>query len=350
MHRTYTVHFTRLIYSALIVVFFVPGGPSVPVTAGEQQPWVVYEGEDGPGSGSHVVLIAGDEEYRSEEALPQLGKILAERHGFRCTVLFPIDPKTGRIKPDFNRNIPGTSALSSADLMVIFTRFRSLPYEQMKPIDAYLKRGGPVIGIRPTVVGFRYGADSPWAHYSDGYDGPKEAWKDGFGEVVLGETWISHHGDHGSESTRGVVPKQALEHPITNGVGRRSIWGPTDVYEVYPPDRATILLRGRVLAGMSPDSEPNPSKNDPMMPLAWLNPYRHPTGKQGTCFTTTIGAAGDFQNEALRRLFVNATYFLLEKDVPQAANVETVGDYQPGEFGFGDYKKKRTPSFYRRKK
>ena len=57
-------------------------------------PWVVYDGGDGPGKGKHVVLVCGDEEYRSEEALPQLGKILATRHGFKCTVLFAIDPRT----------------------------------------------------------------------------------------------------------------------------------------------------------------------------------------------------------------------------------------------------------------
>src|SRR6187402_1567454 len=54
--------------------------------------WVVYQGDKGPGKGKHVVLIAGDEEYRSEEALPQLGKILAKHHGFKCTALFPLDP------------------------------------------------------------------------------------------------------------------------------------------------------------------------------------------------------------------------------------------------------------------
>jgi hypothetical protein len=45
-------------------------------------PWVVYDGYDGPGKGKHVVLVSGDEEYRSEEGLPQLGKILAKHHGF----------------------------------------------------------------------------------------------------------------------------------------------------------------------------------------------------------------------------------------------------------------------------
>src|SRR4249920_660536 len=88
-------------------------------------PWVVYEGTDGPGKGKHIVLVSGDEEYRSEEALPQLGKILARRHGFTCTVLFAIDPKDGTINPDVS-NIPGLEALGTADLLILFTRFRNL--------------------------------------------------------------------------------------------------------------------------------------------------------------------------------------------------------------------------------
>ncbi|NMC22107.1 MAG: hypothetical protein GYA33_17000, partial [Thermogutta sp.] len=69
--------------------------------------WVTYEGGEGPGKGKHIVLVSGDEEYRSEEALPMLGKILAKRHGFRCTVLFAIDPETGEIDPLNVTNIAG---------------------------------------------------------------------------------------------------------------------------------------------------------------------------------------------------------------------------------------------------
>ena len=50
--------------------------------------WVTYEPKAGTGNGKHIVLLSGDEEYRSEESLPQMGKILSQRHGFRCTVLF----------------------------------------------------------------------------------------------------------------------------------------------------------------------------------------------------------------------------------------------------------------------
>src|ERR1700720_1854191 len=97
-------------------------------------PGVVYEGGEGPGKGKHIVLVSGDEEYRSEEALPQLGKILAKHHGFKCTVLFAIDAKDGTINPNQNDNIPGLEALATADLMIIATRFRNLPDEQMKHI------------------------------------------------------------------------------------------------------------------------------------------------------------------------------------------------------------------------
>ena len=40
----------------------------------------------------HIVLIAGDEEYRTEESMPMLGKILSQKHGFKCTVLFAFGP------------------------------------------------------------------------------------------------------------------------------------------------------------------------------------------------------------------------------------------------------------------
>src|SRR5205823_5397540 len=103
--------------------------PCLPLAA--QDPWVVYQGGDGAGKGKHIVLVSGDEEYRSEEALPQLGKILARQHGFRCTVLFAIDPKTGVINPTVS-NIPGLETLKSADLMIIATRFRNLPESQMQ--------------------------------------------------------------------------------------------------------------------------------------------------------------------------------------------------------------------------
>ena len=41
---------------------------------GQDELWVEYEGGQGKGAGKHIVLVSGDEEYRSEEALPMLAK------------------------------------------------------------------------------------------------------------------------------------------------------------------------------------------------------------------------------------------------------------------------------------
>ena len=75
-------------------------------------------GGPGPGRGKRIVLIAGDQEYRSEESIPALAHILAERHGFQCTVLFSVNPKTGPPDPNTIDNIPGLEALRRADLLV----------------------------------------------------------------------------------------------------------------------------------------------------------------------------------------------------------------------------------------
>src|SRR6476469_6970650 len=88
--------------------------------------WISYPAKNGPGNGKHIVLLTGDEEYRSEEGLPMLAKILSQRHGFKCTVLFPLDPD-GTINPDNNKSLSGAEALDSADAIVMLIRFRAWP-------------------------------------------------------------------------------------------------------------------------------------------------------------------------------------------------------------------------------
>ena len=95
------------------------------------------------------MLIAGDDaEYHSEEALPALAKILAARHGFTCTVLFPINPDDGTIDPREKRNLPGLEALKNADLLVLFMRWRDLTDEEMRDLVDYFESGRPILAIR----------------------------------------------------------------------------------------------------------------------------------------------------------------------------------------------------------
>lgn len=300
-------------------------------------PWLALPGGEGPGQGKKIVLVSGDEEYRSEEALTQLGKILARHHGFDCTVLYAIDPATGTIAPDTVDNIPGLEALRTADLMVIATRFRNLPDEQMREIDAYLRAGRPVVGMRTATHAFNIPAGRAFHHYAWNHQG--EAMPQGFGRHVLGETWISHHGGHGKESTRGLLAPGAAEHPILRGINDGDIWGPTDVYGVRLPlpGDARPLVLGQVLSGMQPGSAPVVgAKNEPLMPVAWTKTYSIAGGPAGRVFATTMGAATDLVAAGTRRLIVNGCYWAvgLEARIPAAANVDLVGEFVPTAFGF----------------
>src|SRR6187401_2906319 len=169
---------------------------AVPLAAHAGDPWLKYPGGEGPGKGKKVVLVSGDEEYRSEESFPQLAKILSTEHGFDCTVLFAIDPEKGIINPNNRTNIPGLEALKDADLLIICTRRRDLPTEQLQLIADYITAGKPVVGLRTATHAFMPPTDSTWAHWSDTYEGDKKEWEGGFGRVVLGERWVSHHGKH----------------------------------------------------------------------------------------------------------------------------------------------------------
>lgn len=313
-----------------------------------------------------IVLVSGDEEYRSEEALPQLAKILSKRHGFNCSVLFAQNPEEpGIVNPNYLHNIPGLELLEKADLMVIFTRFRALPDTQMQHIDKYLKQGKPVIGIRTSTHAFYYkGQDiiSNYRHYGNSFEG-NDHWDGGFGRLVLGEKWISHHGGHKSQSTKGVIVPESRDHPILNGINDGDVWGPSDVYGVRLPlpGDSRPLVYGQVtnregeydendpLFGMRPtDSIPAmPEKrnsldgkervvdlNNPMMPIAWVKSYQIPGGEKGKAFTSTIGSSTDLLAEGTRRLIVNAVYWCLDIEVPIQTNVDLVGEYVPTQFQF----------------
>ncbi len=312
--------------------------------AQQQDQWLQFKPKAASSNGMHVVLISGDEEYRSEESLPMLAKILTEHHGFTTTVLFAIHPETGLVDPDYTKNIPGINHLSSADLLIIATRFRELPDQQMKYVDDYLKAGKPVIGFRTATHAFNFGKDSksPYAKY--GYSSRQKGWEGGFGRQVLGETWINHHGIHGEEGTRGLVDgiQKSNNHPILKGV--KDIWGPTDVYGVTGlAADADVLLWGQSTHGMTAESPANWEKT--IMPVAWTKSYAIEGGKKGKVFTTTMGSAIDFLSEDLRRLIVNACYWALDmqEESPQKANVDIIGVYKPTMFGFGGSQKGKLP-------
>src|SRR5215210_9055924 len=97
--------------------------------ANAAQTSVVYQPKE-PAKGKHIVFLSGDEEYRSEEGLPMLAKILSQRHGFKATVLFSVDPD-GTINPKNGKSLSDPAALDSADAIIMLLRFRSWSDEDM---------------------------------------------------------------------------------------------------------------------------------------------------------------------------------------------------------------------------
>jgi hypothetical protein len=299
-----------------------------------------FEGKEGPGKGKHVVLVAGDDEYRSEESMPMLAKLLSQRYGFKTTVLFPIEPATGNIVPSFQNNIPGLEHLESADLMIMLIRFRELPDDQTKYIEDFLKAGKPVIGLRTSTHGFAYSKNltSPYAKWS--FNSKTEGWERGFGQRILGETWVNHHGIHAKEGARALMDgvKQMNDHPILRGVN--DIWVPSDVYGIKNlPKEADVLIYGQSTAGMD-DKAPLIWEKS-VMPIAWTKPYQIEGGKPGMAFTSTMGSSLDFQSEDLRRLVLNASLYLLgmPEVIKPDLSVEIVGEYKPTMFGFDTFRK-----------
>ncbi len=302
---------------------------------------VTYRGEKGPGKNKHIVFIATDHEYRGEETLPALAKILAKRYGFTCTVVWALDDQ-GNIFPG-SSDLKGLEVLETADLMVIFTRFANFEDKQMQYIDDYLHKGRPVIGLRTSTHAFKNSDNPKWGHYDFKYEGSKEAWHGGFGEVVLGETWVGHYGKNHQQASKLITEDSNKKHPIMRGV--ENSWAQCGGYNAYPQGKdLKILARGRVLNGMTPDSPADTTKEE--LPVAWVRTYQVASGKPGRAFTTTHGASEDILSEGFRRMLINACFWGLkmEKQIKPDINIDFVGEYKPTTFNFKGFQKNVKPS------
>lgn len=326
--------FARLFQFTLIAISFAWALPLSAAT-------LVYEGTSGIGHGKHIVFLAGDHEYRSEESLPALARILSRHHGFKCTVLFNIDPESGEIVAGTPSNIPHMEALETADLAVVFLRFQNLPAEQMKHLDAYLNRGGPVVGMRTATHAFQIPADKPFAKYD--YRSKDAGYELGFGHQVLGQTWVGHYGRNHQQSTRITIVDAMKSHPILRGV--KDVWVQAGGYVGKPID-GDVLTMAQPLNGMTPDS--TPSATQPPMPSEWTRTYKSASGKTGRVFTSLYGTPEDLTNEGYRRLMCNGIFWAvgLEDKITPDMNVATVGPFKPNTFGNQTHARGIKPEMY----
>ena len=306
-----------------------------PVPASEH--WLVYDGVSGPGAGKHIILVAADQEYRSEQSLPMLAQILSKHHGFDCTVLFgvnaegkvdptlPVYPKKGEEDAFQEHSVPGLEHLKSADLVIFFTRLLTLPPEQMQHIVHYLDSGKPIIGLRTANHGFR----RPLPYKVDG--------KQVRMGKILGGTFLGHHGVWHRDSTRGDIVPEMKDHPILRGV--TDIWGPSDVYRTYKegtglPAGCQALVTGQPLIGRKRGGKSNPKKEP--LPVAWITHWQTTGGQSARVFQSTMGSGKDFESAGLRRLVINAAYWCMgmEASISDERSVEYVRPYKPLPSGF----------------
>ncbi len=261
----------------------------------------------------HVVLVAGDHEYRSEITMPLLAEILEEHHGFRTSMVLPVDDQ-GRVDPKADRNLRGLEALADADVAIFYLRWRTLPDDQMQQIVDYVNSGRPMIGLRTTTHAFR------------NQTGDYERWNQGFGRDIFGQRWITHHGGHSSTHVFAAI----TPHPILRGVD--SFTGRSWLYHVTPvqgEDVQTLLL-GRAIDSGRPVDGDHPH----VQPVAWTKTYTGDTGQTARVFFTTLGHPFEFEDENMRRLMINSIYWSLgrEDEIPEAgAAADLVGEYDaPG--------------------
>lgn len=266
----------------------------------------------------HIVFVTGDEEYRSEESMPMLARILKNHYDFDVSVLYAITDEI--IDPNRQDNIEGLEALEDADMMVMYTRFRKLPDDQLQYVLDFAESGRPMAGFRTSTHAFSYGEDHP-NHHLD-FDWP---------QTVFGLPWISHHG--GQNSTDVFIHEENEGHPVLSGVepfhARSWLYHATTLLDNVEP-----LLYGRAVEG----AEPGGDYFDDPHTIAWVHNYE---GEQGTSrvFFTTLGHPYDFFDENMRRLSIQGIFWALglEGEIPEEGmQVDIMGEYDPNPAGFGE--------------
>lgn len=316
-----------------LLVLAAPVLAQTPHPVPEDPRWLVFEGGEGPGAGKHIVLVASDQEYRSEESFPMLAHLLAERHGFHTTVLFGHNAE-GLVDPTMEirwqnkevlHDIPGLEHLASADALVFKTRLVTLPEKQQAHLRAYFDSGKPLITFRTAnhaFIDFKYELNGKRVN---------------FGDDVLGGSFRGHHGRWHQDSTRGTIIEAQKDHPLLRGV--EDIWGPSDVYRTYPegeslPEACTALVMGQPMMGRERTDGPN-EKLIPL-PVAWVKTWTGASGKAARVFHSTMGSAKDFESTGMRRMAVNAVYWGLEMEdaIRPDLPIEPVAKYAPRASGF----------------
>ena len=194
-------------------------------------------------------------------------------------------------KPEKHHFAGLTEALKDADLLVLFSRRRFPPKDQMASIRAHLEAGKPLLGIRTANHAFI-------PKTKEVVDASLAPWPE-FTHEVLG-------GENTGYETKGLpytvsVAKGAEGSALLEGVNATNILGHQSLYKVLPlAENAKPLLIGTAGSGASAAPQP----------VAWTRSYG---AKNARIFYTSLGAPEDMKIADVRRLLVNAVEWSLLK-------------------------------------
>lgn len=181
-------------------------------------------------------------------------------------------------------------ALKDADLLVLFSRRRFPPKDQMNAIRAHLAAGKPLLGIRTANHAFipkpKEVVDPslvPWPEFTD---------------EVLGAPNTGYE-TKGLPYTVSIAPG-AENSPLLAGVNPANILGAQSLYKVLPlAADVTPLLIGTAKTNTSPP-----------MPVAWTRTYGP---NKARIFYTSLGAPEDMEIADVRTLLINGVAWTLAR-------------------------------------
>lgn len=222
---------------------------------------------------SRIVVLAGEGEYESDRTMRPIAVRMAEAIGSELVYRVPdvLDDV-----PFFPESRFGSlDELNGADLLVLYTRFRVLPDDELAAIASFVDSGGNILALRTATHAFHPMENSIW------FD-----WTSSFASRVLGSGWSRHHGH-----TSTTVVSKANDRVVVDDLPERfsvASW----LYVNQAPADATILLNGEPV---NPETEAEPS------PVAW-------TRELGTqrIFYTSLGSQRDLEQTEVVTLLVNA--------------------------------------------
>ncbi len=266
----------RLISRAIISIIALFATPVISLQSAE--------GAEEP-SPPHIVFIIGEQEYDTQETLPEFATTQLQPRGYRSTMI--------HVNPNDPDDFPGLEVLDDADLIVLSVRRRTPKTEQLERIRGYLNAGKPLVGIRTA------------SHAFDRKKPPAPGHADWvkFDIEVLGGDYQNHYGNKPPHDPPTIVRviDGAQDHPILRGISTKPFPVTSHLYKSRNlADSATPLLWGRIRG------------TDDEEVVAWTNEYRG-----GRIFYTSLGNPADFKLPAFQRLLVNAIDWALERDIPQ---------------------------------